>query len=416
MRFDNSIHLLLSSFGLTTLLGSVDVYAFAPYHHQYGLKYVSNWNIQQQQQRIAIKEDGVLVRPMSVRLYAGGEGEKKEVGDEEEEDEERGTLSIFDFEEDDDEEKEEAVVEKVAEVKPDPPKVVKTEPVAVSKEEKEKEEDEEDKKKKEEVLKEEIDNALDLANKALDFAAKEDVVVPSVSKPPVDEVKAKDVPPPVVKKEESVQTEETSKPFLKPPAMPKMPQFNIMDKFKQEAPKDENKKAEPIAAKAPTPPPTPPLDPEREDNNRKRASGALLAKKKEVKDEALLAAVGGLGAGLVPGIALAVFLYINFDLEVELLPIVPLSLAALTSALVYKTSIPDDTAAGTDAKNYDTDLSKNIRTTFSGLPKLLKSAVVASLVNLKNRVLNIPNVLLGVVKVRAISMTILRNPLISFVV
>ena len=410
MQFDNSVLLLLSSLGLT-LLGSVDVYAFAPYH-RYGLKSWSNVNIQQQQQqqqqRISWKEDGALVRPLSVRLYAGGEGEK-EVEEEDEEEEERGSLSIFDFEED-----------KEAEIKPDPPKVVKPEPVAVSKEQKEKEEDteeeEEDKKKKEEeVLKEEIDNALDLANKALNFAAKEDVVVPSVIKPPVDEVQAKDVPPPVVKKEETVKTEETSKPFLKPPAVPKMPQFNFMDKFKQEASKDENKKVEPIAAKAPTPPPPPPLDPEREDNNRKRASGALLAKKKEVKDEALLAAVGGLGAGLVPGIALAVFLYMNLDVDVELLPIVPLSLAALTSAFVYKTSIPDDTAAGTDAKNYDTDLSKNIRTTFSGLPKLLKSAVVASIVNLKNRVLNIPNVVLGLVKVRSISMTILLNSLFSFV-
>ena len=78
MQFDNSVLLLLSSLGLT-LLGSVDVYAFAPYH-RYGLKSWSNVNIQQQQQqqqRISWKEDGALVRPLSVRLYAGGEGEKE---------------------------------------------------------------------------------------------------------------------------------------------------------------------------------------------------------------------------------------------------------------------------------------------------------------------------------------------------
>ena len=44
--------------------------------------------------------------------------------------------------------------------------------------------------------------------------------------------------------------------------------------------------------------------------------------------------------------------------------------------------ILDDTAAGINAKAYDTNFSKNIRITFSGLPMLLKSAVVALIVNL----------------------------------
>ena len=202
---------------------------------------------------------------------------------------------------------------------------------------------------------------------------KEDVVVPYAPKPPIDEVKEKVVPPHVVKKRRNDKN----------PAVPKTPQFHFMDKFKQEEPKDVNKKVEPTAEKAPIPPPPPSLDSEREDYNRNRISRVLLAKKKEVKDEALLAAVGGLGAGLVPGITLVVFQYVNLDIAVELLPIVPLSLAALTSALVYKTSITVDTAVGSDAKDYDTNLSKNIRITFSGLPKLVKSAVVASIVNLR---------------------------------
>jgi len=72
-----------------------------------------------------------------------------------------------------------------------------------------------------------------------------------------------------------------------------------MDNFQQEEPKDINKKVEPIAVEASIPPPPTSLDSEREHYNRNRAKRMLLAKKKEVKDEALLAADGGLGVGLV---------------------------------------------------------------------------------------------------------------------
>ena len=79
---------------------------------------------------------------------------------------------------------------------------------------------------------------------------------------------------------------------------------------------------------------------------------------------------------------LTLYTYISAGYSREIIAYFSAEFGCFNISACLQGKILDDTAAGINAKAYDTNFSKNIRITFSGLPKLLKSAVVALIDNL----------------------------------
>lgn len=103
---------------------------------------------------------------------------------------------------------------------------------------------------------------------------------------------------------------------------------------------------------------------------------ALSYVMKEIQNEAILAAIEGAAAGLVPGFALALWAVAEdqsyFATDEETLIKIPSICALLTSILVYRLSIPFGSIE--DLDSFDSEFAKSIRSTFSAGPKSVISA------------------------------------------
>ena len=137
-----------------------------------------------------------------------------------------------------------------------------------------------------------------------------------------------------------------------------------------------------------------------ENTNERKRLDALAAKKKEIQDEATIAAVGAAAVGLVPSVGLALFLLISDSIDEDYIPLIPIILPAVASFLTFQLSVPS-TENVIDAKAYDTNFAKNIRTTFASIPKGVLAALVAVVNNVINKITDTPSWLLGIAKVTA---------------
>ena len=84
----------------------------------------------------------------------------------------------------------------------------------------------------------------------------------------------------------------------------------------------------------------------------------------EIQEEAMLAAIGGIFVGLVPGLLYASYLYVNefsLDVNTDVLPLIPTGSAAFFSLLSYRLSIPFGKTKSNDPLDYDTDFAMTIR-------------------------------------------------------
>ena len=128
---------------------------------------------------------------------------------------------------------------------------------------------------------------------------------------------------------------------------------------------------------------------------------ALAAVRKEIEQEATVAAFGAAFASLLPGFAFAFSLIqqqvLNLTNE-QVLIAVPIASAVFTSLLVYNLSVPD----GDDIDSYDNEFSKGVRTAFSMGPK----RVARNINNTTKRVIGAPAWFLGILAVSCCMKTI----------
>jgi len=107
-------------------------------------------------------------------------------------------------------------------------------------------------------------------------------------------------------------------------------------------------------------------------DRKEKVAGNLILK--ELQNEAILAAIGGAGVGLIPGLALALWLIQVDETDLSLAEAIvayPSASAVLCSLLVYRLSVPK---SKDELSVFDVQLAKNIRTTFAAGPKEILSA------------------------------------------
>jgi len=107
-------------------------------------------------------------------------------------------------------------------------------------------------------------------------------------------------------------------------------------------------------------------------DRKEKVAGNLILK--ELQNEAILAAIGGAGVGLIPGLALALWLIQADETDLSLAEAIvayPSASAVLCSLLVYRLSVPK---SKDELSVFDVQLAKNIRTTFAAGPKEILSA------------------------------------------
>ena len=137
------------------------------------------------------------------------------------------------------------------------------------------------------------------------------------------------------------------------------------------------------------------------DMKERRRLDAIAEKKKEVQAEAFVASIGAAAVSLVPGLGVIMYLYLSDNLDtidVELIPAIPIGISLVASLLVFGLSVPSSGDV-IDAKSYDTDFARNIRSVFSSIPKSVVSSIVQAATGVVNRITNTPNWILGILKV-----------------